>query len=172
MQRFILCDPSRNHYKFWEITDPIAQNPSPRGPWRVWCRWGRIGTTGQRRDFFFHTQQAADLFRLKKIRSKQAKGYQPDPAYRSGSGGEVTLRSGTGSLYGTGSITFHPGAATPPSMLPVVTHTIGSPEPHTVGAPSTEREILASGNKALKQAYLESLPPLDPEDPFGLPFDD
>lgn len=50
-----------------------------------------------------------------------------------------------------------------------VTHTA---KPHTVSPPSTEREILASDNKVIKRAYLESLPPLDPEDPFSLPFDD
>lgn len=70
-RRFELCDPDENHSKFWEVSDPEGQGVG----WIVTCRWGRIGTSGQERSFFFPKYNAAEKFRCDKINEKKAKGY-------------------------------------------------------------------------------------------------
>jgi predicted DNA-binding WGR domain protein len=58
------------HYKFWEVTYPIAGGTSR---WK--CRWGRIGTNGQTKTFEEYANLAARLQAKQKIHEKVRKGY-------------------------------------------------------------------------------------------------
>lgn len=71
IRRYELHDPAENHKKFWEVSDPEGQGKG----WIVTCRWGRIGTSGQERSFFFPDYGAAATFRVTKIDEKKRKGY-------------------------------------------------------------------------------------------------
>lgn len=71
IRRYELHDPAENHSKFWEVSDPEGQGVG----WIVTCRWGRIGTSGQERSFFFSDYADAATFRVTKIDEKKRKGY-------------------------------------------------------------------------------------------------
>lgn len=71
IRRFELHDSAENHSKFWEVSDPEGQGVG----WIVTCRWGRIGTSGQERSFFFPDYADAATFRVTKIDEKKRKGY-------------------------------------------------------------------------------------------------
>lgn len=73
MRRLELRDPEKHHNKFWEVSDPEGLGGG--AGWLVTCRWGRIGSDGQWKDFFFKTYAAAEKFRCDKIEEKKAKGY-------------------------------------------------------------------------------------------------
>jgi predicted DNA-binding WGR domain protein len=60
------------HNKFWRA------DITPRGAsvHVVTCKWGRLGTTGQNKEFEFHSQYQAERFVHQKFREKQRKGYE------------------------------------------------------------------------------------------------
>lgn len=88
MRRFEFRDLAENHKKFWEVSDPAGQG---RG-WIVTCRWGRIGSGGQERTFFFDRYDAAEKFRCDKIDEKKSKGYLSPWPMASGSPSPVIFR--------------------------------------------------------------------------------
>lgn len=66
-----LIDPERNHNKEWSIQGPIDSATV----WRVVCRWGRIGTTKQSKEWLFGSESKAREFIRRKQEEKEREGY-------------------------------------------------------------------------------------------------
>lgn len=66
-QMFVKTDARANNNKFWEVT--LYDNDD------VYCRWGRVGATGQSKTFPASGQRMVD----KKVKEKTKKGYQLQP---------------------------------------------------------------------------------------------
>ena len=66
-------DPMRGMARFYAI----AVEPTLFGDWATICRWGRIGSVGQRQEFWFpHRGDALDAARTARDR-KWRRGYRP-----------------------------------------------------------------------------------------------
>jgi len=75
---FVKTDARANNNKFWEVT--LYDNDD------VFCRWGRVGATGQSKTFAASGQRMVD----KKIKEKTKKGYQLQTGVNVPAGGSST----------------------------------------------------------------------------------
>lgn len=153
IRRFELHDADENHHKYWEVSDPEGQGQG----WIVTCRWGRVGTGGQERSFFFSAYAEANAFRCRKIDEKTGKGYLSI-------GNLIAKRTGI------------PLAQEPPRCD---VRGCDKPGEHPCTCTSCEtkktRVTVCIDHWASEEARAchhmpTPLPPLDPEDPFSLPF--
>jgi poly [ADP-ribose] polymerase 2/3/4 len=74
-QIFVKTDAKNNNNKFWEVT--LYDNDD------VHCRWGRVGATGQSKDFPGGGQKKVNT----KVKEKTKKGYQLQPGVNVPAGG-------------------------------------------------------------------------------------
>ena len=65
-------DPDANLYRFYRIETV----PGLFGDWSLVCNWGRIGTSGQLRTYWFSTKAEAKHARFLTHMKKAKRGYE------------------------------------------------------------------------------------------------
>ena len=149
MTRLELRDTFRNHYKFWEVSEPGVQTMGSSPRYAVTVRWGRIGTQGQEKTHMFSSLIEARAFRDSKVSAKLGKGYS-----------KVVAKSSSGNILESELDALRQAEAG-----------AGLGVPHVASPPSSAAEILASDNRVIREAFIEALPELDPADPCKLPWE-